>query len=109
MKVVRKIFLIFLLVESFALPAFFLAIKHYQLESQTEEQLISMWPPSDVPFEDRSAVVSMLVSYGEMGAADMLAYTAIAWCAWFIYRRFFGRAARERAAESRGSGSVGPG
>ncbi len=94
MKVFRRILLIFLLVESLALPAFFLAVKHYQLESETEEQLISMWPRSDVPYEDKSAVVNMLVGYGELAAADMLTYTALAWSVVFIYWRFFKRAAK---------------
>ncbi len=93
MKVVRKIFLIFLLLESLGLPTFFLAVRHYQLESETEEQLVSMWPRSDVPLEDRRAVVNMMVSYGELAAANMLAYTLLAWSAVFIYWRFFRRAA----------------
>ena len=83
--------LIFLLIESLALPIFFLAIKHYQLEDETEQWLISMWPQSDVPLEDKSAVANMLVSYGELAAADMLEYSALAWSAVFIYWRFFRR------------------
>jgi len=101
--------LIFLLVESLAIPAFFLAVKHFDLESETEEQLISMWPPSDVPLEDKTAAVNMLVTYGEMSAANMLTYTALAWIAWFVYRRFFKRAAPGTDAAGAGSDSVGPG
>jgi hypothetical protein len=103
MKVVRRILLIFLLVESLGLPAFFLAIKHFQLESETEDQLLSMWPPSDVPLEDKSAVVNMVVIYGEMGAANMLTYTALAWVVGFAYWAVFRRPAKgkDAAGESR--------
>ena len=94
MKVVRKVFLIFLLIESFALPIFLLAVRHFQLESETAEWLVSMMPQSDMALEDRRAVANMMVSYGELSAANMLGYTALAWSAVFIYRRFFGRAAR---------------
>jgi hypothetical protein len=94
MKVVRRILLIFLLVESLALPAFFLAVKHYQLESESAQWIVSMWPQSDVALEDKRAVADMLVSYGELAGAQTLAYTALAWIAVFIYWRFFKRAPR---------------
>ena len=109
MKVVRKVLLIFLLVESLGTPAFFLAVKYFDLESQTEEQLISMWPGSDTPLEDKSAVVNMVVTYGEMAAANMLTYTALAWCVWFVYWRFFRRAEKGTDAAAVGSDSVRPG
>jgi hypothetical protein len=106
MKVVGRILLIFLLVESLALPAFFLAIKHYQLESETAQWIVSMWPQPDVALEDKRAVADMLVSYGELAAENMLAYTALAWCAVLIYWRFFRRAPRGKDPESIQSDSL---
>ena len=76
------------------MPAFFLAVKHFDLESETEERIVSMWPPSDLPLEDKRAVADMLVTYGELAAAQTLAYTALAWIAVFIYWLFFKRAPR---------------
>ena len=95
MKVVRKVFLIFLLIESFALPIFLLAVRHFQLESETAEWLVSLMP-SSVPLEDRRAAADMAVTYGELAAADMLAYTAIVWSAIFIYSQFFRCPKKER-------------
>jgi hypothetical protein len=106
MKVVRRVLLIFFLIESFALPIFLLAVKHYQLESETAEWLVSIMPGSDAALEDRRAAADMIVSYGELAAEKMLAYTAFAWSAVFIYWRFFGRAARGTDPESLRSGSV---
>jgi hypothetical protein len=94
MKVVRRILLIFLLVESLGLPAFFLAIKHFQLETETAQWIVSVWPQSDVALEDKRAVADMLVTYGELAAEQTLAYTALAWIAVFIYWLFFKRAPR---------------
>lgn len=91
MRVVRRILLICFLLESLGLPTFFLAIKHFHLESETAQRLVAMWPRSDVPLEDRRAVADMVVSYGELGAANVLVYTALAWSAVFIYWRFFRR------------------
>ena len=95
MKIVRRVLLIFLLVESFALPIFLMAVMHFHWEDQTALWIVSMWPPSDVPLEDRRAVADMAVSYGELGAANMLGYAALTWVGVFIYSRFFKRAARE--------------
>ena len=41
----------------------------------------------------------MAVTYGEMAAADMLAYTAIVWSAIFIYSQFFRRPKKEKRAK----------
>ena len=108
MKVVRKVLLICLLLESFSLPIFLLAVKHYQLESETAQRLVSMMPWSEVPLEDKRALADRVVSYGELAAMKMLAYTALVWSAVFIYRRFFRRAARATDASTLGSDSVRP-
>ena len=95
MKTARRILLACALIGSLAPPIFFLAVKHFQLEDQTAEWLVSLMPHS-VPLEDRRAAADMAVSYGEIAAADMLAYTTIMWSAIFIYSQFFRRPRKER-------------
>jgi hypothetical protein len=93
MKVVRTVLLICALIGSFALPIFFLAVRRFHLEDQTSEWIVSMWPQSQwsVALEDRRAVADMLVTYGELSAMNMLAWSAISWSALFIFSRFFRR------------------
>ena len=108
MKIARTIILIFFLVVSLAIPILFLAIRHFHLEDQAAEWLVSMWPRAfwTVALEDRRAAADMLVTYGELSAESMLAYTAIGWCGVFVYRRFFGRARKEKDPGSLDSGSL---
>ena len=92
-KLARKIFLAVALTLSLAPPIFFLAVKHFHLEDQTAEWMVSMMPrlTAEVPLEDRRAAVDMAVTYGEMAAADMLTYTMVVWGAIFIFSQFFRR------------------
>ena len=95
MKIARRILLTCLLIGSLAPPIFFLAVKHFNLEDQTAEWLVSLMP-SSVPLEDRRAAADMAVTYGELAAADMLTYTAVVWSAIFIYSQFFRRPRKEK-------------
>ena len=97
MKIVRTTIWVIAVIGSFALPIFFLAVRHFHLESETADWIVSTWPQSDVALEDKRAMADMLVTYGELSPVTMLAYTAISWCGVFLYRRFFGRPAREKA------------
>jgi hypothetical protein len=97
-KIARRVLLVCLLMGSVAPPIFFLAVKHFQLESETAEWLVSLMP-SSVALEDRRAAADMAVTYGEMAAADMLTYTAIVWSAIFIYSQFFRRPRKEKGAK----------
>jgi hypothetical protein len=106
MKVVRTFLLICALIGSLALPIFLLAVRHFQLESETADWIVSMWPRSDVALEDKRAVADMMVTYGELAAGNMLTYTALTWGGVFIFSRFFRRAARERARGSLESGGL---
>lgn len=101
MKMARRILLACALLGSLAPPIFFLAVKHFHLESETAEWLVSLMPrlASSVPLEDRRAAADMTVTYGEMAAADMLGYTAIVWSAIFIYSQFFRRPRKEKRAK----------
>ena len=93
MKVIRTVLLICAIIGSLALPLFFLAVRHFHLEDQTAEWMVSMWPQSQwsVALEDRRAIADMVVTYGELAAMNMLAGSAISWCAIFIFSRFFRR------------------
>jgi len=86
---------------SLAPPIFFLAVRHFHLEDETAEWLVSLMPrlTAEVPLEDRRAAVDMAVTYGEMAAADMLTYTAVVWSAIFIYSQFFRRPRKENGAK----------
>ena len=83
-------------------PIFFLAVRHFHLESETANWLVSMWPRSQasVALEDRTAAANMLVTYGEMAGASMLAYSVIGWCAAFVYSRVFRRGAKAKDPKS---------
>jgi hypothetical protein len=98
MKIARTFILICALIGSLALPIFFLAVRHFHLEEETAQWMVSLWPHSEgsVPLEDRRAMADMLVAYGELGGASMLAYTAIGWCVLFVFSRF----RRSRARDS---------
>jgi|HubBroStandDraft_1064217.scaffolds.fasta_scaffold222621_1 hypothetical protein len=98
MKIARRVLLTCVLIGSLAPPIFFLAVAHFHLESETAEWLVSLMPNS-VPLEDRRAAADMAVTYGEMAAADMLTYTAVVWCAIFIYTQFFRRPKKEDRAK----------
>ena len=97
MKIARRVLLACALIGSLAPPIFFLAVRHFHLEDETAEWLVSLMPrlTAEVPLEDRRAAVDMAVTFGEMAAADMLAYTAIVWSAIFIYSQFFRRPRKE--------------
>ena len=105
MKIARTVLLICALVGSLALPIFFLAVRHFHLESETAEWLVSMWPRSqnEGALEDRRAAADMLVTYGELSGASMLACTAIGWSA-LIFFRMFRRVARGKEPGSLDSG-----
>jgi len=94
MKIARTVLLICALLGSFVPPIFFLTVRHFHLEGETAEWLISLWPRSlgSMALEDRRAAADMLVTYGELAGANILAYTAIAWCAAFIFSRILKRA-----------------
>ena len=98
MKIARRVLLTCALIGSLAPPIFFLAVRHFHLEDETAEWLVSLMPrlTAEVPLEDRRAAVDMAVTYGEMAAADMLTYTVIVWSAIFIYSQFFRRPRKER-------------
>src|SRR5258708_3601027 len=97
MKIVRTVLWTCALLGSLALPIFFLAVRHFHLEDETVHRLVSMWPRSQgsVALEDRRALVDMVVTYGELVAANMLVYTAIGWGGAFIYSRIFKRVAKD--------------
>jgi uncharacterized membrane protein YjjB (DUF3815 family) len=98
MKIARRVLLICALLGSLGLPIFFLAVRHFHLEDETAQWLVSMWPRSQgsVALEDRRAMADMLVTYGELAGQGMLASTAIGWCAIFVFSRLFKRAAKEK-------------
>jgi hypothetical protein len=84
-------FLICMLVASFGPAVFFLAVRQFHLEGETVQWIVSLYPHS-VALEDRQAGAEMLVTYGELAAADMIMFSAIMWCGIFVFRRIFGRA-----------------
>ena len=77
------------LLGSLAMPIFFLAVRHFQMESETAEWMVSMWPRSlgEVALEDRRAAADMVVTYGVLVAASMLTYTVVGWTALIILER----------------------
>jgi len=79
--------------------------RHFHLESETAEWLVSLMP-SSVPLEDRRAAADMAVTYGELAAADVLTYTAVVWSAIFIYSQFFRRPKKEKGPRSLDSSGV---
>jgi hypothetical protein len=96
-KIARTVLLVCAMLGSLGLPIFFLVVRHFHLEGETAEWLVSMWPRSQgsVPLEDRRGVADMLVSYGELTGANMLACTAIGWCGVFVYSRIFRRTGKK--------------
>ena len=103
MKIARTVLLICALVGSLGIPILFLTVRHFHLESETAEWLVSMWPQSlwEVALEDRRAAADMLVTYGVLAAQSMLAYTAIVWSVVIFWRMLFKRAgARDSSLRS---------
>ncbi len=99
MKIARTVLLICALVGSLGIPIFFLAVRHFHLEGETAEWMVSLWPQSlwEVAIEDRRAAADMLVTYGVLAGQSMLICTAIAWCGAFLFSRIYkGAAARTR-------------
>jgi hypothetical protein len=94
MKIARRVLLICALVGSLGIPIFFLAVRHFHLESETAEWLVSMWPQPlwEVALEDRRAAADMLVTYGVLAGQRMLAFTAIGWSVVIFWRIVFKRA-----------------
>jgi ABC-type spermidine/putrescine transport system permease subunit II len=97
MKIVRRVLWTCALLGSLVLPIFFLTVRHFHLEDETAHWLVSMWPRSQgsVALEDRRAIADMVVTYGEVAAANMLMYTAIGWGGALIYSRIFKRVAKD--------------
>jgi hypothetical protein len=93
MKVAKTILLICALLGSLGLPIFFLAVRHFHLEGETAEWLVSFWPRAqgEVALEDRRAAADMLVTYGELAGATMLIFNVIGWSV-LIFWRFLKRA-----------------
>ena len=94
MKIARTVLLICALVGSFAPPIFFLTVKHFHLEGETAEWMVSLWPRSlgEVALEDRRAMADMLVAYGELAGTTMLIYSVVGWSVVIFWRFFFKRA-----------------
>jgi hypothetical protein len=90
MRIARTLLLICALLGSLAMPIFFLAVRHFQMESETAEWMVSMWPRSlgELAREDRRAAADMVISYGELAGASMLTYTVVGWSALIFWRRF---------------------
>jgi len=76
---------------SFVPPIFFLAVRHFHLEGEAAEWMVSLWPRSlgEVALEDRRAAADMLVAYGELAGATMLTYSVIGWSVVIFWRFFF--------------------
>ena len=102
MKIVRTVLLICALIASLAPPIFFLAVRHFHLEVQTSEWLVSQWPRSlaEIALEDRRMAADMVVIYGEWFAANALTFTAIGWSVLFLFRMFRRSGARDRSLRS---------
>jgi ABC-type spermidine/putrescine transport system permease subunit II len=90
MKIARTVLLICALLGSLALPISFLAVRHFQMQSETAEWMVSMWPRSlgEMALEDRRALADVVITYGELAGASMLAYTVVGWSALVFWRRF---------------------
>ena len=110
MKIARTVLLIFALLASLAMPIFFLTVRHFHMESETAEWLVSLWPRSlgEVALEDRRAAADMVVTYGVLAAASMLTYTVIGWTALIVWR-IFKRGAKKKELGSPASGDFGSG
>jgi hypothetical protein len=102
MKIARTVLLIFALIASLALPIFFLSVRHFHLEEETAEWIVSQWPQSlgEIALEDRRAAADMLVIYGEWAAANTLTFTAIGWSVLFLFRMLKRAGARDHSLRS---------
>jgi hypothetical protein len=102
MKIARTVLLICALLGSFVPPIFFLTVRHFHLESEAAEWLVSLWPRSlgEVALEDRRATADMLITYGELAGASMLTYSAIGWSILFSFRIFKRAGARDPSLRS---------
>jgi hypothetical protein len=93
----KNVSLICALLGSLALPIFFLAVRHFHLEGEAAEWMVSLWPRSlgEVALEDRRAAANMLVAYGELAGTTMLTYSVIGWAivlSWrFLKKRWCAR------------------
>jgi hypothetical protein len=107
MKIARTVLLICALLGSFVPPIFFLAVRHFHLEGETAEWLVSLWPRSlgSVALEDRRALANMLITYGELAGANMLIYSAIGWSVVISFRIFRRAGAKETDPGSLDSGN----
>ena len=102
MKIARTVLLICALVASLAPPIFLLAVRHFHLEVQTSEWMVSQWPRSlgEIALEDRRMATDMVVIYGEWMAANTLTFTAIGWSVLFLFRMLKRSGARDRSLHS---------
>jgi hypothetical protein len=102
MKIVRTVLLICALLGSFVPPIFFLMVRHFHLEGEAAEWMVSVWPRSlgEVALEDRRAMADMLVTYGELAAATMLIYSLIGWSVVFVWRSLRHAGARDPSLRS---------
>jgi hypothetical protein len=102
MKIARTVLLICALLGSFVPPIFFLTVKHFHLEGETAEWMVSLWPDSlgEVAVEDRRAAADMLITYGELAGANMLIYSAIGWSVVISFRIFKRAGARDPSLPS---------
>ena len=102
MKIVRTVLLICALIGPFAPPIFFLTVRHFHLEGEAAEWMISLWPRSlgEVALEDRRAMADMLIAYGELAGATMLTYSVIGWSILFFWRFFKRAGARDPSLRS---------
>ena len=102
MKVARSGLLICALLGSLVPPIFFLAVRHFHLEGETAEWLVSLWPRSqgEVSLEDRRALADMVITYGELAGGSMLTYTVIGWSALIFWRIFKRASARDPSLRS---------
>ena len=94
MKIARTVLLICAMLGSLVPPIFFLTVRHFHLEGEAAEWMVSLWPRSlgEVALEDRRAMADMLVAYGELAGTSMLTYSVIGWSVVIFWRLFFKRA-----------------
>ena len=102
MKIARTVLLICALLGSLAPPIFFLMVRHFHLEGEAAEWMLSLWPRSlgEVALEDRRAMADMLIAYGELAGATMLTYSVIGWSVVFLWRSFKRAGARDPSLRS---------
>jgi hypothetical protein len=102
MKIARTVLLICALLGSFVPPIFFLTVRHFHLEGETAEWMVSLWPRSlgEVALEDRRAAADMLITYGELAGANILIFNTIGWSVLIFFRIFKRAAARDPSLRS---------